>query len=140
MQQHPGFNPEAAACPQDSGTGPGAEATTPVNVDLALQRDCSAVATVHITRDHITITGILTMGIPMRWEQRWERRRGPGKGWALVAGPEDFMEAQAQLGLELAEYLDQLPFPFEVANLLPRPATQAASQAMAQAAKEVGHA
>ena len=53
----------------------------------------------------------------------------------------DFIQcAEKRLGRELAEFLDGLAFPFEVANLLPRPATAASVAARDAAAKEVARA
>jgi len=96
---------------------------------------------IKIDHNRITVIGTLTMGRhPQTVLQVWERRRGPGKGWVRVIGPEDFVDREDALGLELAEFLDGLPFPYAVANMLPRPATPAAAAAMAEAAKEVGRA
>ncbi|WP_165349518.1 hypothetical protein [Xanthomonas citri] len=41
--------------------------------------------------------------------------------------------------LELAEFMDGLDFPFDLANMLPRRPTAAAAAAVAQAAREVAH-
>ncbi|KAF1719830.1 hypothetical protein CSC75_13925 [Pseudoxanthomonas wuyuanensis] len=69
----------------------------------------------------------------------WQRRAGHGRGW-ITKTPDFIQCAEARLSKELAEYLDGLRFPFEVANLLPRPVTAAGVEARAAAATEVAHA
>ncbi|UKE73239.1 hypothetical protein [Xanthomonas graminis] len=145
MQQH------AATCPPTSGTGPGAEATTPamsandlpasadtnIGFDLATKPDCYAAATVLVKHHAVTILATISMGREHRVSQRWERRRGPGKGWVLVDGPREFIDAEDRISTELGEYLDRLAFPFELANMLPRSRTAGAAAAIAAAAQEV---
>ncbi|MCT8273379.1 hypothetical protein [Xanthomonas translucens] len=145
MQQH------AATCPPTSGTGPGAEATTAatpatdfrdgtsayIGIDPDAGPDCAAVATVHVTHDTVTVTATITMGQRHSVSQRWQRRRGPGLGWALIEGPREFVDAEDRISTELGEYLDRLTFPFELANMLPRSRTAGAAAAIAEAAQEV---
>lgn len=131
----------AATRPQDSGTGPGREAITPAQAAyLDAMADSFATATIHATHNSVVITANVVMGkVPRRVVQRWERRRGPGKGWVLVEGPDDFGRKEGAIGLEMVELMQRLPFPFEVANMLPRRATAAAIEAIEAAAHEVAH-
>ncbi|QSQ38907.1 hypothetical protein [Xanthomonas translucens] len=138
MQQH------AATCPPTSGTGPGAEANTAataatdfragvsayIGIDPDAGPDCAAV-------DTVTVTATITMGQRHSVSQRWQRRRGPGLGWALLEGPREFVDAEDRISTELGEYLDRLAFPFELANMLPRSRTAGAAAAIAEAAQEV---
>ncbi|NJC38351.1 hypothetical protein GGR60_002905 [Xanthomonas arboricola] len=140
MQQHTGTRPATAARQLALGTGPGAEATTPVFV--AYDRgtgDCSATITMHITHGAVVVTATLDMG-PLRQERQcWERRRGTGTGWRLIDGPRLWTTAEDRISTELAEFMDGLDFPFDLANMLPRRPTAAAAAAVAQAAQEVAH-
>jgi hypothetical protein len=143
MQQMSGNCPTTNVTPSlGSTTGPGAESTTPgVNgVDLgALDRECHAEVHMRIERNRVVFTGVLQMGGRVEVTKVWERRAGPGGGW--VTKTPDFIQcAEKRLGRELAEFLDGLRFPFEVANLLPRPATAASIAAREAAAQEVARA
>jgi hypothetical protein len=91
----------------------------------------------HVTHDRVTFCADLAMGRGVIVLQRWKRRSGPGKGWWRVEGPMAFNRCADVLGLELADLIDSLPFPYEVANMLPRAATPAAQTAIAQAQEEV---
>lgn len=133
MQQH------AATRPPTSGTGPGAEATTPMaQTYVNAVADCRAVITLEVTHNTVAIMATLAMGVRQSATQRWERRRGAGKGWVLTAGPRRWADEDERLGVELAEYLAGLDFPFALANMLPRRPTAAAIDAIA-AAQEVSH-
>ncbi|MEC3890684.1 hypothetical protein [Xanthomonas campestris] len=136
MQQH------AVTRPQISSAGPCQEATTPVGAafDLAAGKDCSAIATLYITHDAVVVVAALTMGQHSSAAQRWERRRGPGKGWKLISGPRLFTSEAGRISNALAEFMDDLDFPFDLANMLPRRPTAAAKAAIAAAAREVAHA
>ncbi|MCC4621836.1 hypothetical protein LL965_17805 [Xanthomonas cassavae CFBP 4642] len=141
MQQHTGTRPAAAARLLASGTGPGPEATTPAVV--AYDRgmgDCSATITLHVTHGSVVVTAALNMGSLREARQSWERRRGSGGGWKLIEGPRLWTAAEDSISTELAEFMDGLDFPFDLANMLPRRPTAAAEAAIAAAALEVAHA
>lgn len=138
MQQQTGMHPATAARTLALGTGPGLEASTPeVAGDLAIGPDCSAIATIYVTHDTVTIAAVIHMGQRSGVTQRWQRRRGAGKGWTLVKGPREFVDAEDRISTELGEFMDRLAFPFELANMLPRPASAKAAAAIAMAAQEV---
>ncbi|CAD7378303.1 hypothetical protein X12_001167 [Xanthomonas arboricola] len=136
MQQH------AVTRPPISSAGPGQEATTPAGAafDIPAGKDCSAIATLYITHDAVVVVAALNMGQHRSATQRWERRRGPGKGWKLISGPRLFTSEADQISIALAEFMDDLDFPFDLANMLPRRPTAAAEAAIAAAAREVAHA
>lgn len=141
MQQMSGNVPNTVTPSSEPVTGPGADTTTPgVNgVDLGgLDRECHAEVHMRIERNRVIFTGVLQMGGRVEVTKTWERRSGHGGGW-ITKTPEFIQCAEQRLGRELAEYLDGLRFPFEVANLLPRPATAVAAAAREAAAKEVAH-
>lgn len=141
MQQMSGNTPKTVTPSPVPATGPGADSTTPgVNgVDLgALDRECHAEVHIRIERNRVIFTGVLDMGGRVEVAKVWERRAGKGGGW-ITNRPEFIQCAEQRLGRELAEYLDSLRFPFEVANLLPRPASAVAAAAREAAAKEVAH-
>lgn len=139
------------ARPQTSGTEPGSEAITLAELaeffrdaSVASTRQvpgmpatCNAIATIYVTHDTVTIAGVINMGQRRGVTQRWQRRRGAGKGWCLVDGPEEFVAAEDRISTELGEFMDRMPFPFELANMLPRPASASAAASIAQAAEEV---
>ena len=142
MQQMSGNTPKTVTPSPVPATGPGADSTTPgVNgVDLgALDRECHAEVHIRIERNRVIFTGVLDMGGRVEVAKVWERRAGKGGGW-ITNRPEFIQCAEQRLGRELAEFLDGLAFPFEVANLLPRPATAASVAARDAAAKEVARA
>ncbi|PPT98707.1 hypothetical protein XaraCFBP7407_04185 [Xanthomonas arboricola pv. arracaciae] len=136
MQQH------AATRPQIFSAGPDQEAITPIGAgfDLAAAKDCSAIATLYITHDAVIVVAALTMGQHTSATQRWERRRGTGKGWKLISGPRLFTNEADRISNALADFMDDLDFPFDLANMLPRRPTAAAEAAIAAAALEVAHA
>ncbi len=141
MQQMSGTTPKTVTPSPVPATGPGADSTTPgVNgVDLgALGGECHAEVHMRIERNRVVFTGVLQMGGRIEVTKVWERRAGKGGGW-ITNRPEFIQCAEQRLGRELAEYLDSLRFPFEVANLLPRPASAVAAAAREAAAKEVAH-
>lgn len=138
MQQLIGHTPTTATPSQELTTGTGAEATT-VAANTS-RSHAEATITVHVTHDQVTICGDLAMGRGATILQRWKRRSGAGKGWWRVDGPMAFDRCADVLSRELADLLDRLPFPYEVANMLPRAATSAAQAAIAQSQQEVAHA
>lgn len=138
MQQLIGHTPTTATPSPELTTGTGAEAiTTTASAAPALAQ---ATITMHVTHDQVTICADLAMGRGVAVLQRWKRRSGPGKGWWRVDGPMAFDRCADVLSRELADLLDRLPFPYEVANMLPRAATPAAQAAIAQSQQEVTHA
>lgn len=138
MQQLIGHTPITATPSPELTTGTGAEATTAAaNTN---RTHAEATITMHVTHDQVTICGDLTMGRGVTVLQRWKRRSGPGKGWWRVDGPMAFDRCADVLSRELADLLDRLPFPYDVANMLPRAATPAAQAAIAQSQQEVAHA
>ncbi|PPU54528.1 hypothetical protein XdyCFBP7245_17865 [Xanthomonas dyei] len=122
------------------GTGPSAEASTPpvVAYDRSMG-DCSSTITMHVTHGAVVVTATLNMGPLRQVRQSWERRRGTGTGWKLIDGPRLWTTAEDRISTELAEFMDGLDFPFDLANMLPRRPTAAAAAAVAQAAREVAH-
>ncbi|WP_372165401.1 hypothetical protein [Xanthomonas euvesicatoria] len=140
MQQQTGTRPAAAARLRALGTGPNAEASTPavVSYDRSMG-DCSATITMHVTHGAVVVTAVLNMGPLRQVRQSWERRRGTGTGWKLIDGPRLWTTAEDRISTELAEFMDGLDFPFDLANMLPRRPTAAAAAAVAQAAREVAH-
>ncbi len=137
MQQTNGQMPAPATPSPVPTTGTGAEATTvPGSVSRTV---AEATITMHVTHDQVTFCADLAMGRGVVVLQRWKRRSGPGKGWWRVEGPVTFRPLANCLGRELSDLLDRLPFPCEVANMLPRAATPAALAAIAQAQQEVAH-
>lgn len=137
MQQQTGVTPAATAVAQASGTGPVAEASTHVH---KLPQAAEAIVTLRVTHSEVTITAALNMGGHAGVVQRWKRRRGRGAGWRRVEGPTVFAGVGQRISPELANLVDRLPFPFELANMLPKPATAAAAIAIAAAEQEVAHA
>ncbi|MGD6581354.1 hypothetical protein VWW93_11935 [Xanthomonas citri pv. citri] len=140
MQQQTGTHPATAARPLALGTGPDVEASTPAVV--AYDRgmgDCSATITMYVTHGSVVVTAALAMGPLRQVHQSWERRRGNGRGWTLIEGPRLWARAEDSISTELAEFMDGLDFPFDLANMLPRRPTAAAAAAVAQAAREVAN-
>ncbi|MBD9478543.1 hypothetical protein [Pseudoxanthomonas sp. PXM02] len=104
-----------------------------------LNTECHAEVHIRIERSRVVLTGVLQMGGRHELVKTWERHAGKGGGW--VTRTPDFVQCgEDLLGRELAEYLDGLRFPFEVANLLPSPATAAGAAAREAAAKELANA
>lgn len=141
MQQMSRETPAATATPSPgSSTGPGAEPSTqgviPAETLNLPSPPCVAEVLVKVDHDRVTLVGTLTMGgQPITSLQQWERRRNSPRGWVRVAGPDEFVDHEDRIGVELAEYLDGLDFPFALANMLPRPASPAAAALVAEAAK-----
>ncbi|MBV6864071.1 MULTISPECIES: hypothetical protein [Xanthomonas] len=136
MQQHTGTRPATAARPLALSTGPGPEATTPaVAAYDRSMGDCSATITMHVTHGAVVVTATLNMGPLREAHQTWERRRGTGTGWKLIDGPRLWTTVEDRISTELAEFMDGLDFPFDLANMLPRRPTAAAAAAVAQAAR-----
>ncbi|PZT08675.1 hypothetical protein A7X89_07235 [Stenotrophomonas maltophilia] len=124
----------------DSSTGPGAQAITGVHncVNAAADgdTDASATVTLHITHNRVIATAILNMGPAKIAQCVFERRRGSRKGWELVKGS-DFNDETSWISPELADLANRIPFPYEVANMLP--GKRATAAAVAQAAQEVAN-
>ena len=122
-------------------TVPAAQAATPdptpAIVGLDRQPDYSALVQIHVTHNVVTFTAVLDMG-GKRSEQRvWTRRVGPGKGWVCSQHDGEFIGAEDHISRELAEFVDGIDFPFEVANMLP--GKKASPETVAKAVQEVGH-
>ncbi len=126
----------ASAVPQHPASATaGAVPPTCTGFDLAAGADSSVIVSLTVTHNRIVIAGALCMGMPTFEMQAWERRAGSRLGWVQVSGPRDFVDAEDRIGLELAEYLDGLDFPYALANMLP--GKRASQQAVAEAAKAV---
>lgn len=141
MQQMYESNPENAARSEVSSTGPGAQASTGVEVcgfDPARQLPCSAEFRIVITHNRVTQIATLNMGGQRTVTRTWERRRGSRPGWVLVGHDSEFIAAEGEISAELATFADSVDFPFSVANMLP--GTRATAEAVAAAAQEVAHA
>ena len=121
--------------PQDPATGAGGEANTPqVHVPQAAMTDPPyAVVVTVITRDSIRQQAILQMG-GRHTASREFHRTGQ---WSWRAGQNEFIAAEERIGLELAEYMDQLDLPTRVANMLPLTDGQPSDGARQMAAKAV---
>ncbi|HHA2409288.1 TPA: hypothetical protein ACOEND_000354 [Stenotrophomonas maltophilia] len=89
----------------------------------------------HITHNKVIVTAQLDMGGHKTAQQVLERRRGNAAGWVQTGGSEDFAVEAEWISAELAELANRLPFPFEVANMLP--GVKACPKAVAEAAQEV---
>lgn len=125
----------AAACSQRADTGPAAQATT--QPEFTPAADNKAVLQFTISPDEITVTAILAMGSTRRIEQRWKRRTR--SSFLLAAGPVLWEMEKDSIGHDLADFLDRAGVPLAIANMLPRPASTAASAAIAAAAQEVAN-
>lgn len=140
MQQMTGQALTTLAKSLDSSTGPGAEAITGVHncVNAAADgdSDASATVTLHITHNRVIATAMLNMGPAKIAQCVFERRRGSRKGWELVKGT-DFNDETSWISPELADLATRIPFPYEVANMLP--GKRATAAAVAQAAQEVAN-
>lgn len=123
-----------------SGTGPAVKASTAggkCGFATTPAPGCSATLTMHITHNKVIITVQLDMGANKTAQQVLERRRGNAAGWVQTGGSEDFTLEADWISTELAELANRLPFPFEVANMLP--SAKASPRAVAEAAQEVAH-
>lgn len=123
-----------------SGTGPEAKAITGDGLcgfDPGDAKGCSAILTMRITHNQVIFTAQLDMGGHRAAQRVLERRRGNASGWVLTKGSEAFKVEGEWISTELAALADRLPFPFEVANMLP--SAKASHSAVAAAAQEVAH-
>lgn len=140
MQQMTGQAMTTLAKSLDSSTGPGAEAITGVHncVNAAAdgETDASATVTLHITHNRVIATAMLNMGPAKIAQCVFERRRGSRKGWELVKGT-DFNDESSWISPELADLAIRVPFPYEVANMLP--GKRATAAAVARASQEVAN-
>lgn len=140
MQQMTGKAMTTLATSLDSSTGPGAEAITGVhnrvNAGGGGESEASATITLHVTHNRVIATAMLNMGPAKVAQCVFERRKGSRKGWELVKGS-DFNEETSWISPELADLASRVPFPYEVANMLPGKLATAA--AVAQAAQEVAN-
>jgi len=140
MQKMNGEAATTPAIPLDSSTGHGAEATTGVGIvgiDRGDGEESSATLVLHVTHNKVIATATLNMGKTKMTQRVLERRKGNRSGWVLTKGSAEFIQDSDWISEELAKLADRLPFPFEVANMLPgRKATQAA---VAQAAQDVAN-
>lgn len=140
MQQMTGQAMTTFAKSLDSSTGPGAEATTGVhnrvNAGNCVESEASATITLHVTHNRVIATAMLNMGPAKIAQCVFERRKGSRKGWELVGGT-DFNDETSWISPELADLASRVPFPYEVANMLP--GKRATAAAVAQAAQEVAN-
>ncbi len=140
MQQMTGKAMTTLAKSLGSSTGPGAEAITgeqkcgnPGGIEEA---GASATITLHVTHNRVIATAMLNMGPAKIAQCVFERRKGSRKGWELVNGT-DFNDETSWISPELADLASRVPFPYEVANMLP--GKRATAAAVAQAAQEVAN-
>lgn len=140
MQQMTGKAMTTLAKSLDSSTGPGAEAITGVhncvNAGVGGDFDASATITLHVTHNRVIATAMLNMGPAKVAQCVFERRKGSSKGWEMVKGT-DFNDETSWISPELADLASRVPFPYEVANMLP--GKRATAAAVAQAAQEVAN-
>lgn len=140
MQQMTGKAMTTLAKSLDSSTGPGAEAITGVrnrvNAGNGGEAEASATITLHVTHNRVIATAMLNMGPAKIAQCVFERRKGSRKGWEMVKG-NDFNEETGWISPELADLASRVPFPYEVANMLP--GKRATAAAVAQAAQEVAN-
>ncbi|MCF3475928.1 hypothetical protein MOQ21_10625 [Stenotrophomonas maltophilia] len=138
MQQMTGQAMTTLAKSLDSSTGPGPEATTGArkcgNVPHAA--DSSATLTVHVTHNKVIATLQLSLGTPRTAQCVFERRRGSEAGWVHTKGAE-FSDITDWISPELARLANAIPFPHEVANMLP--GRRASAEAVNLAAQEVAN-
>lgn len=140
MQQMTGKAMNTLAKSLDSSTGPGAEAITGVhncvNATGGGDSDASATITLHVTHNRVIATAMLNMGPAKIAQCVFERRKGSRKGWELVKGT-GFNDETSWISPELADLASRVPFPYEVANMLP--GKRATAAAVALAAQEVAN-
>lgn len=136
MQQLNGSVPNTATPSPVPTTGPGVELTT-IHPNHRQIPQARAVVTMTVTHDQVTIHAQLAMGRETSVMQRWQRRRGRGKGWWRVEGIPSLAAAGDAVSPELAAWLDRMGFPYEVANMLPRAASAACSASIDAAAQEL---
>lgn len=140
MQQMTGKAMTTLTKSLDSSTGPGAEAITGVhncvNAGNSGESEASATITLHVTHNRVIATAMLNMGPAKVAQCVFERRKGSRKGWELVKGT-DFNDETNWISPELADLASRVPFPYEVANMLP--GKRATAAVVAQAALEVAN-
>lgn len=138
MQQMTGQAMTTLAKSLDSSTGPGAEAITGVRDcgNVPHSPDSSATVTIHVTHNKVIATIELCMGTLRTAQCVFERRRGSEAGWVHTKGAE-FSDITDWISPELADLASRVPFPYEVANMLPD--KRATAAAVAQAAQEVAN-
>lgn len=140
MQQMTGQAMTTLAKSLDSSTGPGAEAITGVrnrvNAGSCDESEASATITLHVTHNRVIATAMLNMGAARIAQCVFERRKGSRTGWEMVKG-NDFNNETGWISPELADLASRVPFPYEVANMLP--GKRATADAVAQAAAEVAN-
>lgn len=134
MQQMSGDVPNTVTPSPVPATGPGVELTT-ATANHHRTAPARAVVTMTITHNQVTIHAELAMGRETSVMQRWQRRRGAGKGWWRVEGIPSLAAAGDAVSPELAAWLDRMSFPYEVANMLP--GERASAAAVELAGKEV---
>ncbi len=137
MQQIIGNVPHAVTPSPAAATGHAHGSTAAPNPREITQ--ATAELRLVVTHDQVTIVAALTMGRETSVLQRWQRRKGHGRGWVVVEGVECLDDAGAAISQEFADWLGRMPFPHGVANMLPRPRSAAAVAAIAAAAQEVTH-
>lgn len=140
MQQMTGQALTTLAKSLDSSTGPGAEAITGVhncvNAGADGDTDASAIFTLHVTHNRVIVAAMMNMGSAKLAQCVFERRKGSKSGWELVSGS-DFKDETSWISPELADFASRVPFPYEVANMLP--GKRATAAAVARAAEEVAN-
>lgn len=138
MQQMSGIVPHTVTPSLVPTTGPGTEATTaPMKTR---ETPPQAVVSLIVSHDQVIMVAELAMGRGLVVLRRWERRARVRLGWVQVEGPKDAHACAGAVGHELAALVFGLPFPYALANMLPRASTVAAQDAIAQAQQEVDHA
>ncbi len=98
--------------------------------------ECWAECSINISHNTVTLTATLHMGgFPQVVTRTWRRHKGTGRGW--VSRDRDFIADESRIGVELAEFMDALSFPYAVANMLP--GKRASADVVAEAAKAVAN-
>ncbi|WP_329757202.1 hypothetical protein [Stenotrophomonas maltophilia] len=138
MQQMTGQAMTTLAKSLDSSTGPGPEAITGVRDcgNAPHAPDSSATVTIHVTHNKVIATVELSMGTPKIAQCVFERRRGSSAGWVHTKGAE-FSDITDWISPELARLANAIPFPHEVANMLP--GRRASAEVVNLAAQEVAN-
>ncbi|MCF3502444.1 hypothetical protein WAC51_15795 [Stenotrophomonas geniculata] len=139
MQQMTGQAMTTLAKSLDSSTGPGAEATTgerKCGNSSGGEAEASAIFTLHVTHNRVIATAMMNMGAAKVAQCVFERHKWSRSGWELVSGS-DFKDETSWISPELADFASRVPFPYEVANMLP--GKRATAAAVARAAEEVAN-
>lgn len=119
--------PATAHAPVALGTGTAAQATTAKGE----RREPMATVSLIVTRERVRLMGTLVMGGAQTVLRTWDRQ---ANGMWKCRDPE-FIAHEERIGIELAEFLDGMAFPFQVAAMLPR--LPVIRDAAARAAEEV---